>query len=494
MSSIKIEKEDESMENVVNTMQKSSIVKIRIQKFGRFLAGMVIPNISAFIAFGLVTSLFIPTGWYPNEKLAELVGPLVKTLLPLLIGYTGGRIVNGERGAVVGVLATLGLVVGAQIPMFMGAMVMGPLGGYLIKKFDDIVDGRVKSGFEMIVNNFSAGILGGILMIFSFLVIGPIVQNINIVISGIMQQFIQANLLPLSAILIEPAKVLFLNNAIDHGILGPLGIQQTVTQGKSILFLLVTNPGPGLGLLMAYWMYGKGTMKDSVPGAILIHFFGGIHEIYFPYVLMNPLTIIGVIAGGITGTLTFTLFQTGLVATPSPGSIFALMAMTPRGNFIPVLSGVAVSSIVSFLVSAIFVRMSKGQGDLQEAIKTRDSIKNSGNILDQIISMEVSESGRKAAEPPVRKIVVACDAGMGSSAMSAAVLAKKIKKAGLDITVEHVSIQRIPDDADIVVTHIELTGSARKVRPDKKHISISDYINAPEYDALVTELEKNNKK
>ncbi|WP_231038270.1 PTS mannitol transporter subunit IICB [Pectinatus frisingensis] len=477
------------MENMALTLQKSSVAKIKIQRFGRFLAGMVIPNISAFIAFGLITSLFISTGWYPNEKLAELVGPLVKTLLPLLIGYTGGKIVYGERGAVVGALATLGLVVGAQIPMFMGAMVMGPLGGYLIKKFDDMVGDKVKSGFEMIVNNFSAGILGGILMIFSFLVIGPIVQSINIVISGIMQQFIKANLLPLSAILIEPAKVLFLNNAIDHGILGPLGIQQTVTQGKSILFLLVTNPGPGLGLLLAYWVYGKGTTKDSIPGAIIIHFLGGIHEIYFPYVLMNPLTIVGVIAGGISGTLTFTFLHTGLVATPSPGSIFALMAMTPKGNFISILSGVVIATIVSFIVSSIFVKMAKDHGNLQEAVNTKNSLKNSGNILDQIIPIETITE--KVDKIIVKKIVVACDAGMGSSAMAAAVLAKKIKTAGLDIAVEHAPIQNIPDDADIVVTHIELTDSAKKAKPNKKHVSISDYISAPEYDTLITELKSN---
>lgn len=477
-------KEDENMSDMVLSLQKSSTTKIKIQKFGRFLAGMVIPNISAFIAFGLITSLFIKTGWYPNEKLALLVLPLVQTLLPLLIGYTGGKLVSGERGAIVGVLATLGLVVGAKIPMFMGAMVMGPLGGYLIKKFDAQIEGKVKSGFEMIVNNFSAGIIGGILMIFSFLVIGPIVQNVNIIISSIMQQFIKANLLPLSAILIEPAKVLFLNNAIDHGILGPLGIQQTVTQGKSILFLLVTNPGPGLGLLLAYWVYSKGTIRDSIPGAIIIHFLGGIHEIYFPYVLMNPMTIIGVIAGGISGTLTFSILHTGLVATPSPGSIFALMAMTPKGNFISVLSGVIVATIVSFLISSIFVKMSKHSDNLQTAINTKNSLKDSSNILDQIIPVE-----EKIDIKPIKKIVVACDAGMGTSAMAAATLLKKIKKAELDIEVVHSPIQQIPNDADLVITHMELTDSAKKARPDKEHMSISDYLNAPEYDSLIKDLQ-----
>ena len=303
-----------------------------MQKFGKFLSGMVMPNIGAFIAWGLITAFFIPTGWIPNELLGSLVDPMIKYLLPLLIGYTGGKMVGGARGGVIGTVATMGVIVGADIPMFIGAMIMGPLAGFVIKKFDKVVDGKIPSGFEMLVNNFSIGILGMILAILGFFAIGPVV----VVLTGILKTGVEAlvarKLLPLVSLFIEPGKILFLNNAINHGVLGPIGLEQVQESGKSIMFLLEANPGPGLGIILAYWMYSKGSVKQSAPGAAIIHFLGGIHEIYFPYVLMNPLLVLAVIAGGASGILVFTILGAGLVATPSPGSIFALMAMAPKGG------------------------------------------------------------------------------------------------------------------------------------------------------------------
>jgi PTS system mannitol-specific IIC component len=321
------------------------------------MAGMVMPNIAAFIAWGLITAFFIPTGWTPSERLAELVGPMIIYLLPVLIGYTGGKLVYNVRGGVVGAAATMGVIVGADIPMFIGAMAMGPLGGYLMKVFDDLVEGKIPSGFEMLVNNFSAGILGGLLAIVGYLLIGPIAQAISNVLGAGVQFLIDTRLLPLADILIEPAKVLFLNNTINHGILAPLGVAAAAETGRAVHFLLETNPGPGLGLLSAYWLAGKGTAKQSAPGAILIHFFGGIHEIYFPYVLAHPVMIVAMWAGGILADLWFVITGAGLVATPSPGSIFAYLAVTPRGQHIPVLGGVLVGAVAAFLVGSVLLRL-----------------------------------------------------------------------------------------------------------------------------------------
>jgi PTS system mannitol-specific IIC component len=321
------------------------------------MAGMVMPNIGAFIAWGLITAFFIPTGWTPSERLVELVGPMINYLLPVLIGYTGGKLVYNVRGGVVGAAATMGVIVGADIPMFIGAMAMGPLGGYLMKVFDDLVEGKIPSGFEMLVNNFSAGILGGLLAIVGYLLIGPIAQAISNVLGAGVQFLIDTRLLPLADILIEPAKVLFLNNTINHGILAPLGVAAAAETGRAVHFLLETNPGPGLGLLSAYWLAGKGTAKQSAPGAILIHFFGGIHEIYFPYVLAHPVMIVAMWAGGILADLWFVITGAGLVATPSPGSIFAYLAVTPRGQHIPVLGGVLVGAVAAFLVGSVLLRL-----------------------------------------------------------------------------------------------------------------------------------------
>jgi mannitol PTS system EIICBA or EIICB component len=334
--------------------------RANVQKFGGNLAGMVMPNIGAFIAWGLLTALFIPTGWLPNDSLAEMVGPMIMVLLPVLIGYTGGRLVHGQRGAVIGAIGTMGIVVGSDIPQFLGAMLIGPLAAWVLLKLDSWLVPRTKAGFEMLVNNFSLGILGLGMAVVGFLGVGPIVTGITAVLEAGVEVLVDNRLLPLVAVIIEPAKVLFLNNAINHGVLGPLGVVEAAEAGKSILFMLETNPGPGLGILLAFWVAGPNKLiRASAPGAIVIHFFGGIHEIYFPYVLMKPQMILAAIAGGATGILTFLVTGVGLVATPSPGSIFAYMAVTPRGDFFGVLLGIALSATVAFMVGVALLRFSK---------------------------------------------------------------------------------------------------------------------------------------
>lgn len=329
----------------------------RLQRLGGFLAGMVIPNIGAFIAWGLITALFIPTGWVPSERFAANVGPMILYLLPVLIGFTGGKMIHGTRGGVVGAVATMGVVVGTDIPMFLGGMVMGPLGGWFIKQIDNALEDSIPVGFEMLINNFSAGILGTLLVLLGNIVVGPAVQAVSDVAGTVVDAMVTARLLPLAAIIIEPAKVLFLNNALNHGVLAPLGVAAVEESGRAIHFLLETNPGPGLGLLVAYYIAGKGMLKESAPGAMIIHFLGGIHEIYFPYVLAHPIMIVPMIAGGFAADLWFTITSAGLVATPSPGSIFAYLAVIPRGQHFAVLAGVLIGAVVSAVVGAIVLRI-----------------------------------------------------------------------------------------------------------------------------------------
>lgn len=471
------------MEKVLGGSSSQSAV----QRFGRFLSGMVMPNIGAFIAWGIITALFIPTGWTPNESLAKLVGPMIIYLLPILIGYTGGKLVGGGRGGVVGAVATMGVVVGVDIPMFIGAMIMGPLGGWVIKKFDEMVDGKVPAGFEMLVANFSSGILAMLLALLAFVGIGPVVLALNNVLKAGVEAIVQANLLPLTSLFIEPGKILFLNNAMNHGVLGPLGIQQAADLGKSIFFLLETNPGPGLGILLAYWVFSRGMVKQSAPGAVIIHFLGGIHEIYFPYVLMNPVLLLAVIAGGMSGVMTFSVLGAGLVATPSPGSILALMAMTPKGGLIPVLAGVLVSTAVSFVVAAYFVRKRAQQEDMDlENAKARMSAMKSTSKGVAVSAATVATAATAATA--VRKIVVACDAGMGSSAMAATTIKKKLAQAGLGIEVTHASVDEIPQDADLVITHVSLAERATARNSRAELITIETFVGNPIYDELVQRL------
>lgn len=474
------------MEAAARKEENSSGIRVQVQKFGRFLSGMVMPNIGAFIAWGLITALFIPTGWIPNEYLGKLVSPMITYLLPLLIGYTGGTMIHGTRGGVVGAVGTMGVIVGTDIPMFLGAMVMGPLSAWMIKRFDKAIEGKVRSGFEMLVNNFSAGIIGGILALIAYSAIGPVVEALSKALAAGVEALVAAGLLPLANILIEPGKVLFLNNAINHGVLSPIGLDQAAKTGKSIMFMLESDPGPGLGILLAYWLFGKGAVKQSAPGAAIIHFFGGIHEIYFPYILMNPRLIIAAIAGGVTGTFAFSALGAGLVAVPSPGSIFAYIAMAPKGGMLPMFAGVLAAAAVSFVVAAILLKTGRRREsgeDLAQATEKMKEIKGSRPAA-AAASATLEEMPRKK----IGKIVFSCDAGMGSSAMGASILRKKMKEAEIPVTVINTAISDIPDDADIVITHKSLTDRARAKAPEAEHISIDNFLKSPKYDELVERL------
>ncbi|WP_093054288.1 PTS mannitol transporter subunit IICB [Salipaludibacillus aurantiacus] len=470
------------------TSGSKSSLRAKIQAMGGFLTNMVLPNIGAFIAWGLLTALFIPTGWIPNEYLAELVGPTITYLLPLLLAYTGGRMVGGQRGAVMGSIGAIGLIIGSDIPMFLGAMVIGPLGGWIIKRFDKLLENKIRAGFEMVVNNFSIGILGFFLLLLSYTVIGPIIQAANEAVTVAIEALVATGFLPLLSLINEPAKVLFLNNVIDQGIYYPLGMQQTLEAGKSIYFTVASNPGPGLGLLLAYTFFGNKIARRTAPGAIIIHFLGGIHELYFPYVLMKPLTILGMIAGAMSGIATFQLFDAGLVAGPSPGSIFAYLALTPRGNFVGIIAGVVVATIVSFLVTSLILKLDRKSDDDEDALnKSMEKSKTMKSEGKQVLNDSPAAADRKA----VNKISFACDAGAGSSALGATTFRKKLQKANIEgIEVKHYRIEDVPEDSDIIVVHKNLLDRARLSFENHEIITIDNYIGDPKLEELLDELKE----
>ena len=459
-------------------------MKNAVQRFGKFLSSMVMPNIGAFIAWGFITALFIEKGWLPNAQLATLNGPMLNYLLPVLIAFQGGKLIGGDRGGVIGAIATIGVIVGApEYPMLMGAMVMGPLAGFVIKKFDQAMDGRMPAGFEMLINNFSIGILGMLLAILGYYAIGPFMSAVLIVLKGGVEVLVNHNLLPLAAIFIEPAKVLFLNNAINHGIFTPIGIEQAAEAGKSIMYMLEANPGPGLGLLLAYWAFSKDkATKDSAPGAIIIHFLGGIHEIYFPYILMNPLVIVGPIAGNICAILFYSITKAGLVGPSAPGSIIAFMSMSPKSSIVITAIGVLIAAAVSFLVSSPIVKMA-GSKSLEDAQKkTSDMKAASKGTKAEVLS------GADVKTENIKKIVFACDAGMGSSAMGATKFRNRIKPLNLGITVTNTSVDNVPADADVVVCQYILQDRAVKSAPQARLVAIGNFLQDPNLDAFYEEL------
>ncbi|MVU78165.1 PTS mannitol transporter subunit IICBA [Nocardia sp. ET3-3] len=482
--------------------------RVHVQRVGSFLSNMVMPNIGAFIAWGLLTALFIEKGWitsltgdlfgkhswvahiggWGDYAHGGIVGPTITYLLPILIGYTGGRIVYDTRGAVVGAIATMGVIAGTDVPMFLGAMIMGPVAGWVIKRLDGLWEGRIRPGFEMLVDNFSAGIAGAVLATGGFFGVGPVVSAFSRAAGNVVNFLVDHGLLPLTSIFIEPAKVLFLNNAVNHGVLTPLGTTQAAQNGKSILFLLEANPGPGLGLLIAFWMFGKGMAKSSAPGAAIIHFIGGIHEVYFPYVLMKPKLILAAIAGGMVGVFVNVVFGSGLRAPAAPGSIISVYAQTASGSYIGVTLSVLGAAGVSFLVAAVLLKTDKSSGelDLAQATATMESMKGKRSVAAAAL---LGAPGGSAAVPAISRIVFACDAGMGSSAMGASVLRKKIRDAGFgEVTVVNKAISNLTDTYDLVVSHRDLTDRARTKTPSALHVSVEDFMNSPQYGEIVALL------
>lgn len=487
---MEINKKLKTHDENVNSVQKKSL-RSKLQAFGGFLTGMVIPNMGAFIAWGFITALFIKTGWIPNAYFEKLVSPMITYLLPLLLAYTGGTLVAGKRGGVAGAIGTFGLIVGANIPMFLGAMIMGPLSAYIVKKFDNLIENKIPTGFEMVINNFSLGIIGLLLCLLSYSLIGPVILQANKVITVAIEGLIKTGFLPILSIINEPAKVLFLNNVIDQGIYYPLGMQASLKAGKSIYFMVASNPGAGLGLLIAYSLFGKGTSKETAPGAIIIHFLGGIHEIYFPYVLMKPILIISMILGSASGIATFSFFKVGLVAGPSPGSIFAYLALTPKGNFIGVISGVLVAALVSFLITSLILKSSKQTDEqFEESIKKSKQMQNEGKeVLNDALAQDNSINNT-----PIKFVAFACDAGLGSSAMGASAFRKRIEKEGLSVTVKNYAIEKVPQEADVIVTHKSLLGRTKSAWPNKRIITIENFMKDSNIEELLSELREQTKK
>lgn len=457
-------------------------MKNSVQRFGKFLSAMVMPNIGALIAFGFLAALFIDTGWIPNEGFNSLVSPMLTYLIPILIASTGGRMVGGDRGRVVGAIAVIGAIMSdTSITMLMAAMVMGPLAGFCIKKFDQLMEGRMPAGFEMLINNFSAGIIGMLLAMLGYIAIGPLMSGILAVLSAGVSILVEHGLLPLVSIFIEPAKVLFLNNAINHGIFTPLATEQAAEFGKSIMYMLEPNPGPGLGVLLAYMFFCKDkTTKDSAPGAVIIHLLGGIHEIYFPYILMNPLVIIAPILGNMAAIFWFTITDCGLVGPASPGSIIAYLMMTPGSDMIKVIIGVLIATGISFAVASPIVKMAGGKS-LEEAQNEMASMK-AASKGETVVPGTIERSAE------VKKIIFACDAGMGSSAMGATKFRNRIKNDRPDITVANTSVDNIPADCDIAVVQTTLAARAKKSAPQAQLITIGNFLADPALDALYVQL------
>lgn len=487
-----------------------NVVMRRTQKFGGWLSAMIMPVIGVIIGWGLLTAFFVGAGWTPVAAIDKyIVGPTINYLIPILIGFHAGKIVHGGKGGVIGAFATMGIIQGnifnpgwwdgaSSGPQFLGAMIVAPIAAGLLKGFDKLVEGKIKIGFEMLVNNFAMGIIGAFCIVGAFYGMPYVINGIAYVFKLIVGGLVDANLIFLAALIVEPAKVLFLNNALNHGIFTTIGLEEVAQGGKSILFLLETNPGPGLGLLGAYMIFDK-KLRGQAGGASIIHLFGGIHEVYFPFALMRPVMILALISGGLVGDAVFQIFGAGLASVASPGSIIAVFIAasgTSGGNYGAIAGGIIASCGASLAVASLFFIINhkkyKKQGTDQLDLAKDKVVELKGKeskVIKTTQKEDKVEATKVAKKTKIPKLIIfACEAGMGSSAMGAGLLRKKIKAAGLDIQVKNYAVKELPDDAEFVITQTSLTDLAKHKIPTADHRSISNFLDGAFYDNLINEM------
>lgn len=428
------------------------------RKLGRFMSRILMPNLSVFLAWGLLNLLLPLTRGAFHERLIQIDQMMVYLLLPILLGYSGAKMVHNRAG-VAGGIATLGVIVSATIPQVLGALILGPLTGYALRIFDQKILPKIKPGYEMLVHNLSAGSLGALFCCLGLFVVGPLVTQISYFEGLFVMKLIQLNLLPLIHVVIEPLKILFLNNTINHGILTPLGLEIASQKGTSLLFLLEVNPGPGLGVLLAFALFGPQKLRGNASSGFLIQGIGGLHEIYFPFVWLNPWLFLAVILGGMIGTFVFQFLQVGLNAPVSPGSVIMILLSAPPAMVGGIFLGMGLSLCVSFLIASLA---------LQKKVVLQE------------------ETKKEIQVEKVEKIIFACEAGMGSSAMGASLLKKELARAQLDLPVSHLALQQIPNDENsLIVVQKELFKQAQKQAPQAQIYPIHQFLDEATYQALV---------
>ena len=424
-----------------------------LRKIGNRLSQMMMPHLSIFIAWGFINVVASLQFKELHLLLDGLEQALISYLLPLLIGYTGGKQVEESRGGTIAGIATIGMIIGTNSPQIIGAMIIGPLSVWsyvFIKKY--WLD-RLKDGYEMVANNILAGLVGGVWCLTAIFLIAPVINWLMQASAILILWFIDLKLLPAVSLVIEPLKVFFFNNTINHGVLTPLGLSMVEKTGQSVLFLLETNPGPGLGILLAYYRYGK--KKAQSGGAALIHVFGGIHEVYFPYVLMEPRLFVALIVSGVSGTAIFQWFDVGLKHPVSPGSLILIVTSTPLTKWLGLILGIIISTLVSFSIAKFYLkRRSWEESSLKEVEERLDS------------------------PQAITRIIVACDAGIGSSAMGASLLRRTLQQEQMDYFVDYQSVYTLDNRQDtLVLVHPQLKKVAESKAPASQILTIENFLD-----------------
>ncbi|MDW2800210.1 protein-N(pi)-phosphohistidine--sugar phosphotransferase [Clostridium boliviensis] len=396
----------------------------------KYYSRVIAESIPLFVTAGLL-SVF-SAGIFQNEHLYEMSKILSSLVIPVFMGYKAGTMCGGEVGGLAGTLAASVVVMAEPVSAMILSVTAGGVAGFLCKKGLDRIKNWIPSGFEMLFSNLYLASLGLLAGGAAYVLLIPEAEWMLGFLGNGLSLMIDRGIIPFISFVVEPLKIIFFNNWINHGIFLPLGLEQLKTQGSSILFLLETNPGPGFGILLAYTLANRNIRKPMV-SSLIIQFLGGIHEVYFPYILSDIRLLAGAIAGSIAGNYCFMVTGSGLLGPASPGSIITILIMADKKHWLGIVMGISISAAVSCFLSCLIL---------------------SGRRREPAIDKDKEQ---KVEEMPVKrmehaKIYFVCDVGLGSSAMASAIFKKKLRLEGLTgIEVFHVSVDRIPADADAIV-------------------------------------------
>ena len=472
-----------------------------IHKFGKFYSNIMINMIGIFIFVGILSVIFGDYGWAPNENIYAISQFVYSYVIPALIAYAAGNHMGqiyekrpdvpktgiNHAGGAIAVMAAAGVMIADKNCAILGAMILGPVCGLLWKHVLEPLTRKAVQGMEMLTRNLVAAIVGAAFSIAAYYVLTPVLSAVTHVIMMGVDWLIAHKLICLTSILIEPAKVFFLNNSIHHGILLPLAMQQAEQNGSSMLFLLETNPGPGLGVLLALWLSNRKKRKEYA-AYMFVECIGGIHEIYFPEVLANLWLLLALIPGGMAGILCMSVFHVASAGLVSPGSILTLLFMSGH-HVLATLFAVAISTAVSCAI-AFFILKRQGKWCTEAAISAQEEKKEEVQEKKE----EAVQEKRQVLEKELMqgiKIGFICDAGVGSSAMGAALFRRKLKEEGMDgITAEAYAVDQIPEDLTIGVCQRAFLEILQKESNLSNIVTMESLLNQTEHLALIEKLRK----
>lgn len=472
-----------------------------IHKFGKFYSNIMINMIGIFIFVGILSVIFGDYGWAPNENIYAISQFVYSYVIPALIAYAAGNHMGqiyekrpdvpktgvNHAGGAIAVMAAAGIMIADKNCAILGAMILGPVCGLLWKHVLEPLTRKAVQGMEMLTRNLVAAIVGAAFSISAYYVLTPMLSAVTHVIMMGVDWLIAHKLICLTSVLIEPAKVFFLNNSIHHGILLPLAMQQVEQSGSSMLFLLETNPGPGLGVLLALWLSNRKKRKEYA-AYMFVECIGGIHEIYFPEVLANLWLLLALIPGGMAGILCMSVFHVASAGLVSPGSILTVLFMSGH-HVLATLFAVAISTAVSCAI-AFFILKRQGKWCTEAAISAQEEKEEAVQEKKE----EAVQEKRQVLEKELMqgiKIGFICDAGVGSSAMGAALFRRKLKEEGMDgITAEAYAVDQIPENLTIGVCQRAFLEILQKESNLSNIVTMESLLNQTEHLALIEKLRK----